>query len=104
MNSPNNTRRIVFVSRQLGPDALRSAQAIRKLDGVLLFGIGESSSDTKARVIFADFVRVNDTHDRRPGQAFFLGASGAAGASLVPSWSATAAANPGPRRQFPTFI
>lgn len=63
MNSPNNTRRIVFVSRQLGPEALRSAQAILKLDGVLLFGIGESASDTKARETFSDFVRLDDTHD-----------------------------------------
>ena len=63
MNSLSNTRRIVFVSRQLGPEALRSAQAIRKLDGVLLFGIGESASDMKARETFSDFIRVDDTHN-----------------------------------------
>lgn len=63
MNSLSNTRRIVFVSRQLGPEALRSAQAIRKLDGVLLFGIGESESEMKARETFADFIRADDTHN-----------------------------------------
>ena len=63
MNAINNTRRIVFVSRQLGPEALRSAQAVRKLDGVLLFGIGETTSDTTARETFADFIRVDDTHN-----------------------------------------
>ena len=63
MNSLNNTRRIVFVSRQLGPEALRCAQAIRKLNGVVLFGLGESESEMKARETFVDFIRVDDTHN-----------------------------------------
>ena len=63
MSAINHTRRIIFVSRQLGPEALRSAQAIRKLEGVSLFGIGETASDMKARETFDDFIRVDDSHN-----------------------------------------
>ena len=63
MNSLSNTRRIVFVFRQLGPEALRSAQAIRKLNGVVLFGIGESVSEMNARETFADFIQVENAHN-----------------------------------------
>jgi len=62
VNSLKNIRRIIFVSRQLGLEALRSAQAIRKLDRVLLFGIGEPASNARARDTFSDFVCVDDTH------------------------------------------
>jgi len=62
VNSRKNIRRIIFVSSQLGGEALRSAQAIRKLDDVCLFGIGEAVANSKARDIFSDFICVDDAH------------------------------------------
>jgi hypothetical protein len=62
VNNPKNIRRIIFVSRQLGPEALLSAQALRRLDNVILFGIGESTSNAKVRDTFSDFVCVDDVH------------------------------------------
>lgn len=57
------TRRIVYVSRQMTGESLRSAQAIRKLDGVQLFGICELSPGAGRAENFADLVCVSRTHD-----------------------------------------
>ena len=62
MNSDIDTRRIIFVFRQLGPEALRSAQALHRLKNVCLFGIGESASEV-ARDTFSHFTLVDDVHN-----------------------------------------
>lgn len=64
MNSlrPQSMRRIIFVSRQLGTEALRSAQAIQRLDDVHLFGICESTSNAEGTDVFSDLVCIEDTH------------------------------------------
>jgi Carbamoyl-phosphate synthase L chain, ATP binding domain len=56
------SRRIVFVCRQPAGESLRSAQALRKLDGVRLLGICEHPPDDGADV-FAEVVCVDDAHD-----------------------------------------
>ena len=56
------TRRIVFVSRQLSGEALRSAVAITRLANVCLLGICEQSTDPQADELFFDLIRVDDTH------------------------------------------
>lgn len=57
------TRRIVFVSRHLVGESLRMARAIRKLDGVQLFGVCEQLPDDDGAPVFADLVRLADAHD-----------------------------------------
>lgn len=57
------TRRIVFVSRHASGESLRSAQAIRKLDCVRLFGICEHPPAANRAEVFADLVCVEDTHN-----------------------------------------
>jgi ATP-grasp N-terminal domain/RimK-like ATP-grasp domain len=64
VNTPQGTiRRIVHVSRRPTGESLRSARAIKKLDGVRLFGICEQSPHADEAGVFVDLVRVNDTHD-----------------------------------------
>lgn len=50
------------MSRQHGAEALRSAQAIGRLDDVQLFGICESTSNAAGSGIFSDLVCIEDTH------------------------------------------
>jgi hypothetical protein len=57
------TRRIVFVARRFAGESLRSAQAIRKLDGVSLLGICEHAPTAEGAKVFDDLLRVEDTHD-----------------------------------------
>lgn len=65
MSTPRQetTRRVVHVSRRPTGESLRSARAIRKLDGVRLLGICEQPPHTDGAEVFADLVRVEDTHD-----------------------------------------
>jgi hypothetical protein len=63
------TRRIVFVCRDPIGESVRSAQAIKRLDRVRLFGICECSprpgraGQFDGAEVFDDLVRVEDTHD-----------------------------------------
>jgi len=52
------SRRVVFVCRSATGESLRSAQALRNLDDVELFGIAEAIDD-----VFADAVQVANVHD-----------------------------------------
>jgi hypothetical protein len=71
---PQSLRRIVFVSRQLGGEALRSAQALHKLEDVMLLGICEPLLNPEGAGVFVDLVCVEDTHsaDQLIGAAFRL--------------------------------
>jgi hypothetical protein len=57
------TRRIVFVCRHPIGESLRSAQALKKLEGVVLLGICEDSPYAEGVDIFADLLRIADIHD-----------------------------------------
>lgn len=63
MSPVRPARRIVFLARALTGESLRSAQAIRKLDGVCLLGICERRPGDHARQVFEELVRVADVHD-----------------------------------------
>ena len=52
------SRRVVFVCRSAIGESLRSAQALRDLDHVELFGIIEAPGD-----VFVDAVQVANVHD-----------------------------------------
>ena len=54
------TRRVVFVCRSAAGESLRSAQALRDLERVELFGIVEDSSEAD---VFADTQQVVNVHD-----------------------------------------
>ena len=54
------TRRIVYVSRQMTGESLRSAKAIQRLSEVELFGICEQAPDPPRAENFADLICVND--------------------------------------------
>ena len=60
---PQTTRRIVFVCRDPSGENLRSARAIKKLDGVILLGICEHSAQAEGVDVFADLICVADPHD-----------------------------------------
>jgi hypothetical protein len=60
-----NARRIVFVSRYMVGESLRSARALRRLDRVRLFGICEQLVDDDDHV-FDEMVRVDDADDPEP--------------------------------------
>ena len=60
---PDTTRRIAFVSRYPTGESLRSARAVKALDGVHLLGICERRPQADGADVFADLVCVNDTHD-----------------------------------------
>ena len=53
-------RRIVYVSRQMTGESLRSAKAIKRLSEVELFGICEQAPDSARAETFADLICVND--------------------------------------------
>ncbi|MDT7540201.1 MAG: hypothetical protein QOE33_105 [Acidobacteriota bacterium] len=57
------TRRIVFVSRQLAGESLRSARAVKKLEGVCLLGICEHQPLADVSAIFDDLICVEDAND-----------------------------------------
>ena len=57
------TRRVVYVSRRPTGESLRSARAVKKLDGVLLLGICEQPPHADGAEVFADLIRVIDAHD-----------------------------------------
>ena len=59
-------RRVVYVSRQMTGESLRSAEAIKKLRDVELFGICEQIPDSPRAENFADLIRVTatDNHDQ----------------------------------------
>ena len=65
MSTPpqETTRRVVHVSRRPTGESLRSARAIKKLDGVRLLGVCEQPPHADRAEVFADLVRVKDTHD-----------------------------------------
>jgi hypothetical protein len=56
-------RRIVFVARQMTGESMNAARAIKKLDGVQLFGVCESLPDADGGSVFADLVCLADVHD-----------------------------------------
>lgn len=60
---PDKTRRIVFVSRSLTGESRRSAAAIRKLDGVRLFGVCQDLPHDNSHQVLADCVCLGDVHD-----------------------------------------
>jgi ATP-grasp N-terminal domain/Phosphoribosylglycinamide synthetase, ATP-grasp (A) domain len=60
---PAETRRIVFVSRHLVGESLRMARAIKKLAGVVLFGVCEQLPVDTDMPVFADLIRLADAHD-----------------------------------------
>lgn len=55
------TRRVVYVCPRPTGESLRSARAVKQLDGVLVLGICEQPTDGPAP--FADLLRVTDTHE-----------------------------------------
>ena len=61
--SPADIRRIVFVCRQPTGESLRSANALKKLEGVSLLGICAESADDERNGVFADLICVEDIHD-----------------------------------------
>ena len=65
MSTPRQetTRRIVHVSHRPSGESLRSARAVKKLDAVRLLGICEQWPHADVADLFADLVRVKDTHD-----------------------------------------
>ena len=65
MSEPSReTRRgVVFVSRRATGEALRSAAAVGRLEGVRLLGIFESEPQGDAGLVFADAACVEDVHD-----------------------------------------
>jgi hypothetical protein len=56
-------RRVVFVSRNLAGESLRSAEAVAKLAGVSLLGVSEDAPDNGRQSFFAELVKVTDVHD-----------------------------------------
>ena len=60
---PDTARRIVFVSRYPTGESLRSARAVKALNGVCLLGLCERQPAADAADVFADVVYVDDTHD-----------------------------------------
>lgn len=60
---PAMTRRIVYVSRRMTGESLRSALAIKRLDDVTLFGICEQLPDAGRAENFADLICVSRAHD-----------------------------------------
>lgn len=65
MSTPpqETTRRIVHVSRHPTGESLRSARAIKRLDGVRLLGICEGPRRADAAEVFDELISVEDTHD-----------------------------------------
>ena len=65
MSTPpqETTRRVVHVSHRPTGESLLSARAVKKLDDVRLLGICEQPPHAEGAEVFADFVRVKDTHD-----------------------------------------
>jgi hypothetical protein len=64
MNSlRQETRRIIYVARQMIGDTLRAARAIKKLEGVRLFGLCEALPDADSAKVFADLTCVPDIQD-----------------------------------------
>lgn len=57
-SSIRQNRSILFVCRSATGEALRSAEAIKNLESVILFGISEDSND-----VFADVVQITNVHD-----------------------------------------
>jgi hypothetical protein len=57
------TRRIIFVARRMMGENLRAARAIKKLNGVQLFGVCEALPDVDGARVFADLVCFADIHD-----------------------------------------
>jgi hypothetical protein len=57
------SRSVVFVSRHAAGEALRSAAAVGRLEGVRLLGLFESGPRGDAPEVFADAARVEDVHD-----------------------------------------
>jgi hypothetical protein len=62
LQQPERARRVVFVTRRPVGESLRSARAIRKLDGVQLLGICEELPRADEPEIFAELISVDDTH------------------------------------------
>ena len=56
-------RRIVYVSRQMTGESLRSAKAIQRLPDVELFGICEQEPDSACAKVFADLICVTKADD-----------------------------------------
>jgi ATP-grasp domain len=56
-------RRVVHVSRHPTGESLKSARAIKRLDGVQLFGICEGAPSAGATDVFDELVGVEDAHD-----------------------------------------
>jgi carbamoyl-phosphate synthase L subunit-like protein len=56
-------RTIVFVCRHPIGESLRSARALKKLEGVLLLGLCEDPPDADGADVFADLVRIEDIHN-----------------------------------------
>jgi hypothetical protein len=56
-------RNVVFVTRRPAGESLRSARAIRKLDGVRLLCVCEELPGADESEVFAELSQVDDTHD-----------------------------------------
>lgn len=61
--SQQEARRIIFVSRYLSGESMRIARAVKKLDGIVLFGVCERLPDDDGAAVFSDLVRLADVHD-----------------------------------------
>ena len=59
----SQARNIVFVCRQPVGESLRSAQALKSLNRVRLFGICEDSPGDEAAAVFVELLCVSDVHD-----------------------------------------
>ncbi len=56
-------RKVVFVARYLAGESLRMARAIKQLGGIVLSGVCEDLPGDDAVPLFADLIRLADTHD-----------------------------------------
>lgn len=56
-------RRVVFVSRNLAGESLRSAEAVATLARVSVLGISEDAPDNGCQNLFVDLAQVADVHD-----------------------------------------
>lgn len=63
MPQQETTRRIVHVSLHPTGESLRSARAIKRLDGVRLLGICEGRPSADGTGVFTDLICVEDAHD-----------------------------------------
>jgi hypothetical protein len=63
LRPPGATRTVVFVLRRPAGESLRHARAVGELGGVRLLGVCEDAGRAEGAEVFAELIRVADTHD-----------------------------------------